>query len=168
LVKTQCRIAKAGDLSMKQQNKVLEIAKSYSGNLIEKWNDFMNVDLRISKSFHIMGVNLQIFADISNLFNYKYMTDYGFIDNNDYLAYMKSLHLPVDIGDPLGYGNIPGEDQPGDYRTSPYTPWDPNASDSQKAEWEKNKSYIDMPNQEYFAFLNPRDIFWGLKLSFDF
>lgn len=135
-----------------------------------QWRDYWNVDLRISKSFHFMGVNLQIFADITNLFDFKYMNPggYGFIDANDYIAYMKSLHLPAEIGDPLGYGNIPGDDRPGDYRKGPYIPWDPNASDSQKAEWEENNSYIDMPNQEYFTFLNPRDIFWGLKLSFDF
>lgn len=135
-----------------------------------QWRDYWNVDLRISKTINFMGVNLQLFADISNLFNYKYMNPagYGFVDANDYNAYMKSLHLPAEIGDPLGYGNIPGNDRPGDYRTGPYIPWDPNASDDQKKEWEKNKSYIDMPNQEYFTFLNPRDVFWGLKLSFDF
>ena len=138
-----------------------------------QWRDYWNVDLRISKTFNVMGVNLQIFADISNLFNYKYMNPnlYGFdpeTNANDYIAYMKSLHLPAEIGDPLGYGNIPGDDRPGDYRTGPYIPWDPNASESQKDEWTKNKSYIDMPNQEYFTFLNRRDVFWGLKLSFDF
>jgi hypothetical protein len=135
-----------------------------------KWRDYWNVNLRISKTLNIMGLNLQLFADVSNLLNYRYMdpSGYGFVDANDFIAYMKSLHLPAEIGDPLGYGNIPGNDQPGDYRTGPYIPWDPNASDSQKAEWEKNKSYIDMPNQEYFTFLNPRDVFWGLKLSFDF
>lgn len=133
-----------------------------------QWQDYWNVDLRISKSFHFLGVNLQLFADISNLFNYKYMTGYGFVDANDYLAYMRSLHLPAEIGDPLGYGNIPGDDRPGDVRTGPYIPWDPNASASQKEEWEKNNSYIDMPNQDFLTFLNPRDIFWGLKLSFDF
>jgi hypothetical protein len=135
-----------------------------------QWKDYWNVDMRISKSFHFMGVNLQIFADITNLFNYKYMNPggYGFVDNNDNIAYMKSLHLPAEIGDPLGYGNIAGDDRPGDYRKGPYIPWDPNASDSQKKEWEDNNSYIDMPNQEYFTFLNPRDVFWGLKLSFDF
>jgi hypothetical protein len=134
-----------------------------------QWSDRWNVDLRISKTFRFMGIDLQIFADISNLFNYKYMTDYGFVDNNDYLAYMKSLHLPSEVFDQrFGYVNIPGEDKPGDYRTGTYIPWDENASDSQKDEWRKNKSYIDMPNQEYFAFLNPRDIYWGLKLSLEF
>lgn len=133
-----------------------------------QWNDFFNVELRISKSFNLLGVNLQIFVDISNLLNTKYMTQYGFVDNSDYLAYMKSLHLPSEVGDPLGYGNIPGNDRPGDYRTGPYIPWDLNASESQKKEWSENKSYIDMPNQEFFSFLNPRDVFWGLKLSFNF
>ena len=134
-----------------------------------QWRDYWGVDLRISKTFDIMGVNLQIFADISNLLNYKYLTTYGFADNNDYLAYMKSLHLPTEIFDEkFGYNNIPGEDRPGDYRTGPYIPWDENASESQKNEWRENKSYIDMPNQDFFNFLNPRDVFWGLKLSVDF
>ncbi|MEO8398930.1 MAG: carboxypeptidase-like regulatory domain-containing protein, partial [Ignavibacteriaceae bacterium] len=132
-----------------------------------QWNDFINVDLRISKTFKFLGVNLQLFADITNLFNYKYLTQYGFVDANDFLAYMKSLHLPSEIGDPLKYGNIPGDDKPGDYRKGLYIPWYPNASDDQKNEWRKNKSYIDMPNQDFFNFLNPRDVFWGMKLSFD-
>jgi hypothetical protein len=134
-----------------------------------QWNDYWNIDLRVSKTFKFMGVNLQVFADINNLFDYKYMTTYGFVDNNDYLAYMKSLHLPAEQFDQrFGYTNIGGSDIPGDYRTGPYIPWDDNASQSQKDEWTKNKSYIDMPNQEFFAFLNPRDIYWGLKLSIDF
>ena len=32
----------------------------------------------------------------------------------------------------------------------------------------KDKAYIDMPNLNYFTFLNPRDIFFGLKLTFEF
>ncbi|MFO7526942.1 MAG: TonB-dependent receptor [Ignavibacteriaceae bacterium] len=133
-----------------------------------QWNDYWNVDLRISKTFNFTGFQLQFFADISNLFNYKYMTQYGFVDANDYLAYMKSLHLPEGVFDEkFGYVNIPGDDKPGDYRTGPYIPWDEEASDSQKEEWKKNKSYIDMPNQEFLTFLNPRDIFWGLKFSID-
>ena len=31
-----------------------------------------------------------------------------------------------------------------------------------------NKQYIDMPNQPYYVFLNPRDIFIGLSISYDF
>lgn len=32
----------------------------------------------------------------------------------------------------------------------------------------KDKAYIDMPNQTSFNFLNPRDVFVGLRMSFDF
>jgi hypothetical protein len=31
----------------------------------------------------------------------------------------------------------------------------------------KDKAYIDMPNQEWFNFLNPRDVYFGVRLSFD-
>ena len=133
-----------------------------------QWNDLWNVNLRVSKTFRFMGVDLQLFADITNLFDYKYMTQYGFVDANDYLAYMKSLHLPDDVFDEkFGYINITGDDRPGDYRKGPYIPWDDNAPESQKEEWRENKSYIDMPNQEFFSFLNPRDIYWGLKFTVD-
>ena len=30
-----------------------------------------------------------------------------------------------------------------------------------------NKAYIDMPNQSFFSFLNPRDIFFGVTIYFD-
>jgi len=30
----------------------------------------------------------------------------------------------------------------------------------------EDKAYIDMPNLSYFTFLDPRNIFWGLKISF--
>ena len=30
-----------------------------------------------------------------------------------------------------------------------------------------DKAYIDMPNQEAFTFLNPRNIFYGIRFSFD-
>ena len=32
----------------------------------------------------------------------------------------------------------------------------------------ENKQYIDMPNQSYFIFLNPRDIYIGINLTYDF
>ena len=30
-----------------------------------------------------------------------------------------------------------------------------------------DKAYIDMPNLETFSFLNPRNIFYGIRISFD-
>jgi hypothetical protein len=31
-----------------------------------------------------------------------------------------------------------------------------------------DKTYIDMPNAQTFWFLNPRNVFFGIRLSFDF
>ena len=90
----------------------------------------------------------------------------GFYNGQDFFDYMQSLHLPYDIaGDEthlkLGYPNHPGNDKPGDYRTVPYKPYDPDNPNP------SDKSYIDMPNQPYLAFLNPRAVFYGVRLSID-
>lgn len=132
-----------------------------------QWKDFYNFDMRISKTFKVGPAAIEFFADISNLFNIKYL-DYraGFVDAKDYDAYMQSLHLPSEFS-AFGYKNIIGDDKPGDVRTGEYIPWDDNASESQKEEWRKNKSYIDMPNLAYTAFLNPRAVYWGLRLMIE-
>ncbi|UCD39034.1 MAG: TonB-dependent receptor [Fidelibacterota bacterium] len=41
------------------------------------------------------------------------------------------------------------------------------ASDSRIDEILDTKAYIDMPNQTYFMYLNPRDIFFGIRFSLD-
>ncbi len=133
-----------------------------------QWRDYYNVNMKFSRNFRIGSADIQLFVDIFNVFNLKYMTNYGFVDSQDYIAYMKSLHLPAKIGDELGYGNIPGNDRPGDYRTVPYEPYDPNDPDKERQQRIlKTKAYIDMPNQQFFTFLDPRDIFWGVRVSFD-
>jgi hypothetical protein len=84
-----------------------------------QWNDYWSIDLRFSKNFKFGPANFQVFCDISNIFNIRYMSRYGFIDGNDNDNYMKSLHLPDGIVDSrFGYVNVPGEDRPGDYRES--------------------------------------------------
>lgn len=99
---------------------------------------------------------MELFADVLNAFNFKSLGyKAGFRDLNDFDDYMRSLHLS-DEYQKFGnnYNFINGDDKPGDIRTGPYIPWDESASESQKEEWRKNKSYIDMPNLEYTAFLN--------------
>jgi hypothetical protein len=147
-----------------------------------QWNDYLDFDMRFSKQFNFGSANIELFMDMNNIFNYKYMSQGGFVDANDYLAYMRSLHLPKSTfdnfpknpdGSPnIGYSNTTdpshyefGNDRPGDYRTGAYHAWDPNADQATKDQWLKNKSYIDMPNQTFFTFLNPRDIFWGLRVT---
>jgi len=128
-----------------------------------QWRNSWNIDLRISKEFKIGKLSVQLLADISNLTNRKQFTTYGFYDYNDYKAYMESLHFPKDIADALGapYNAHYGNDRPGDYREDD-TPYDPNSTDEDK------KAYIDMPNQTSLTFLNPRNVFLGIRLAFDF
>jgi hypothetical protein len=166
-----------------------------------QWRDSWNFDMRFSKGFRFGDMlNLELIVDISNVFNYKYMTQYGFVDGKDYEAYMRSLHLPSGT-EGLQYINIPGEDKPGDFRTGgefvPIVPvtdinnvanpigtavywesttgrymentgngWVP-VSQGRMDEILDNKQYIDMPNQAYLTFLNPRNIYFGLRLSFE-
>jgi hypothetical protein len=148
-----------------------------------QWKDIYNVDLRFGKTFELGKLNLQLFMDVFNIFNFKYMDNVvGFSDSKDYESYMKSLQLPYEsFGDfpnkVAGYANartaegkgiyIYGSDRPGDVRKGPYIPWDDSAPESTKAEWRANKSYIDMPNQDYFTFLNPRNFYFGIRVGWE-
>lgn len=173
-----------------------------------QWKDYYNLNLRFNKSFRLFDfANVDLFVNISNVFNAKRLTSYGFVDGKDKLAYFKSLHLSKNTQgiEQFGYTNIPGNDQPGDYRSygTKFVPivivnnyddlitragnedylyytkdtkehywysaengtWSKNASRTQKVY--DNKAYIDMPNLQYLAFLSNRDVFWGIKLSFN-
>jgi len=169
-----------------------------------QWRDYYNVNLKVSKTLRVGNVDLKFFMDIYNLFNLKYFSDASYIDAHDYNYYMKSLHLPASITDQLGYGNIPGNDHPGDYRKEGtyYQPieWissisamtDPdtipiyydaetekymqysngawiNVTDTDELQKVRDtKAYIDMPNQTFFTFLNPRSIFFGFTINYRF
>ncbi|OYD14120.1 hypothetical protein CH333_08960 [candidate division WOR-3 bacterium JGI_Cruoil_03_44_89] len=165
--------------------------------------DFYNVDLKVSKTFPLGNFDVRFFADVFNLFNTKHFSWVSFYDGYDYDYYMKSLHLPASIAEELGYGNIPGDDRPGNCRDEgvEYQPmeWVPDVSiltepnpeaiyydanterymqwvEDEWVEVDKDrtqevldtKAYIDMPNQTYFTFLNPRSIFFGLTINYHF
>jgi len=168
-----------------------------------QWNDFYNLDLRLSKTINIGRLEVEFFMDMYNALNIRYMGyQAGFVDAQDYYDYMKSLHLPADKVKDFNYGNIPGDDNPGDFRkpgvewqpleyannvftlsnpntrawyfdaqTSNYYQWDGNKwnkiPDSKVKDVLDNKAYIDMPNLHYTTFLNPRNIFFGIKFNFD-
>jgi outer membrane receptor protein involved in Fe transport len=158
--------------------------------------DFFNATLRMDKTVSIGKFRLQLFMDISNLFNTLRLWNTG-----DY-NYMSSLHLPQS----KDYSNMVGDDKVGDYRalgvdfqpmqngvdlTQPGRArliyYDNNASsqtfgkyyeyaNNQWSQVDQNrinkilsdKAYIDMPNASTYWFLDPRKIYFGLKLSFDF
>jgi hypothetical protein len=174
-----------------------------------KWRDYWNLDMRLSKNFKFGRANIQLFADVSNLLNFRYFSgDNGFFGTRDFDNYMKSLHLPdfaPQFKTAIGYVNVPGDDQPGDYRKDG-VPYQPIVGVAQLSDLDlpsnqfarpfyyvvatgeyyqfvngvrqtvdpgklqqvmDDKAYIDMPNQEAFTFLNPRNIFYGIRFSFD-
>jgi len=169
-----------------------------------QWKDYYNLDLRISKTFKFKNFDVKFFADVNNIFNFKHFSGVSFSDVFDYQYYMRSLHLPENITANLGYGNIPGDDQPGDYRPTSvsYQPMEWTSDINSLAEpdprviyydattmryyqndgtagWQEvqgsrlqqildDKAYIDMPNLTYFTFLNPRNVFMGLTLTYHF
>ena len=166
-----------------------------------QWRDQYGMDIRLSKNFQLFDrINLMLFMDINNVLNLKQMTTYGFVTGTDYEQYLKSLHLPESFNE--YYGQIPGDDRPGDYRkagveyqpmvftknlgevgskyakpiyyehsTRSYYKWVNNAwQKADQAEVDRaldDKAYIHMPTQDWWNFLNPRDFYFGMRLTFD-
>ena len=162
------------------------------------FRDYWNINLRFTRNLVIAGKRAQFFVDIFNALNARNLSFNGFVDGNDQLSYLRSLHLPESDDYQT---NIPGNDKIGTYRsydvafqpmqripdretlTAPkegviYWEFDSrqylvfrdgtwSSADSQVVDQViKNKAYIDMPNQSFLTFLDPRDIYWGIRLSF--
>ena len=180
--------------------------------------DFYSLDLRFSKKFETRFGEVQLFIDVTNPLNLKFMYfEHPFITSgenplSDYNDYMASLHLPLSaFGDvefyDYPYMFIPGKDQPGDYPQSDveFVPInivrgdyllppavvmesrEPNElyyvynSATYKQfinnEWQNadpgfvkdvldKKKYINMPDNIQTAFLNPRGLKLGIRISF--
>ena len=89
--------------------------------------DFYRLDLRLSKKIKTRLGAMQLFVDVNNLLQMKFMyfeRPFVTLAGNpfvDYNAYMTSLHLPketfknLDANEAL-YLFIPGHDRPGDFR----------------------------------------------------
>jgi len=113
-----------------------------------QWKDTYNFDARFGKLMRFGKYNLDIYVDVQNLFNIKYIADQGFSSSDDELLYLESLHLPMYEGDDYkAAGYTPGNDKPGDVKS-------------------KDKPYIDMPDRGFLTYLNPRTIFFGLRFNF--
>ena len=139
--------------------------KNVSNNL--QWPDYYMLDMRLSKTFNIVGLNTTLFVDISNLFNFKVSllsegyafkrdaNDEGnFVGWTDAENYFASLHLPMyassdfdQVRNPSKGLYMPGNDKPGDLRSD-------------------DKPYIDDPDYSYFIFGQPRDIWFGIRIDF--
>ncbi|MGH7491886.1 MAG: TonB-dependent receptor [bacterium] len=200
---------------------------SFSGleNNVEM-RDFWSLDLRIMKNISTTFGSAQLYLDVNNILNLKYMyvdpdlpMGGPFEDNSastiDWEQYMKSLHLDPsvfgDFKDEIPYDNIPGKDKAGDYRNNgvAFVPIEivpasgnlpanglPAGADflepgrrvlfyvrdsGQYMEFRngawgqadggfvdqviKDQAYIDNPNELDRAFLNPRSVIFGLRVS---
>ncbi len=136
-----------------------------------QWVDYYGVDMRIAKDFrgfaNLSGLNFQLYLDITNVFNFKFLNMAGFVDSYDYQDYLSSLCFPWETGEHQGNDKI------GDYRPGnvAYDPLQPNPNNDPKITAANNqrkatKSYINMPNDESMAFLNPRHFSLGIRINF--
>lgn len=159
--------------------------------------DYFGATMRFQKTIDLGNFNVQLFMDISNLFNTLRLWNTG---DQDYLM---SLHLPKSAA----YDNIPGDDLVGDYREPGvdfqpieyvagissnisgndgaiyYVETPPDGYSSHYFEYTNgawkvvdnakidkildDKAYIDMPNASTFWFLDPRKIYFGMRVSFN-
>ncbi len=133
-----------------------------------QWVDYYGVDMRLAKDFRgtIPGVNFQLYIDITNVFNFKFLNMAGFVDSYDYQDYLTSLCFPWETGDQNGNDKI-GDYRPGNVAYDPLQP-NPNndpvitAANNKRKE---TKAYINMPNDDSMAFLNPRHISFGIRVN---
>jgi len=161
-----------------------------------QWKDTWNFDTRLTKNFTFKRFSILAYLQFTNLFNFKYLSYAGFVNNRDYLDYMESLHLDWEKE------SQHGQDRIGEYRkngvdfvpmqdtydvtvlTSPDTrvlyydltarkymqyvggQWVERSKSWVQKEILDKKAYIDMPNNTSFTFLYPREIQFGLKINF--
>jgi outer membrane receptor protein involved in Fe transport len=124
-----------------------------TGKLIQnvQWRDDWNIDARFAKRMQFGKYQVQLLADLNNILDRDQISSNGFRPGgDDELRYMLSLHLPMYEGaDYKASGYTPGKDRPGDIG-GPGT----------------DKPYIDMPDRISFTYLNPRSVFFGIKVDF--
>ncbi|MFQ6613774.1 MAG: TonB-dependent receptor plug domain-containing protein, partial [Fidelibacterota bacterium] len=130
-----------------------------------QWVDRSTVDLKISKTLHINTSRIELFLDVANVFNAKYLSYAGFVNTYDYIDYIESLHFDWEEG------SEHGSDRVGDYRKpgvayQPFNPVDPDHLTPEEKKILDDKAYINMPNLKSLTFLDPRDITFGITVSF--
>jgi outer membrane receptor protein involved in Fe transport len=155
--------------------------------------DYFDATLRIDKSFKIGDFSFNLFMDIGNVFNTLRLWNTG---DQNYLAslhFPKDIaydNIPGEdkVGDyrtpgvefqPMEYQNVIDPTKPGKARAIYYegttgkyyeytnSKWSP-VEQSRIDKVMDDKAYIDMPNASTYWFLNPRNIFFGLRVSFNF
>ncbi len=118
----------------------------------KRWGSDWKIDLRFTKRlFSWKGLEPVFFVDIYNLFNNKYLPYWS---DDDYASRpWNAFKWFQNEQNEYMYSLKPG-DTPGDIP-------DDNLL-------EKGKDYIDVPDFTPYLYMNPRDIFYGIKLNFIF
>lgn len=155
--------------------------------------DYLNTSLRLDKSFDVGKFKIDLFMDVDNVLNTLRLWNTG---DQDYLRSLhlpkSEAYDNIPGNDKVGDYRKPGVAfQPMEYQAviDPAKPGKSNVvyyegttskyyeySNNQWAEVDKDrinkilndKAYIDMPNQSTFWFLNPRDIYFGMRITFNF
>jgi outer membrane receptor protein involved in Fe transport len=102
------------------------------------WIDYWNTDLLVEKRVPVAGGRIGFFMQVKNLFNFK-----GSPSPLYWTRYVDSLHFPWETGSQRG------NDKLGEYPTA-----------------KNKKDYIDLGWNTWSQFINPRDIYFGLRIQF--
>ncbi|MFC1543237.1 hypothetical protein ACFL4K_01705, partial [Candidatus Neomarinimicrobiota bacterium] len=111
--------------------------------------DRWEFDLRAEKRLSFGGgFSANLFVDVENVFDIKYLDTDGFRDGADQDDYWYSLKLPLyKLQEYQDAGLEAGDDKFGDIKS-------------------EDKPYIDMPNRDHLTFQNPRAIVIGMTFNF--
>jgi len=153
--------------------------------------DYYNLYLRLEKNIDIAMFKVQLFMDVNNLLNthrlwgtndQAYMTslhlprstDYSNIPGDDKVGNYREpgvAYQPMENGVDFTQQGLPGviyyQGSTGNYYEYVNTQWG-QVDSGRLQKILDDKAYIDMPNPSTYWFLDPRQIYFGLRLSFNF
>jgi hypothetical protein len=113
-----------------------------------QWKPWRNLQAKLQKKLSFTGMSLSLFAEVNNLFDWKYLDPLGFISKDDRDKYEQSLKLPM-YGEEE-YASLEretGDDQFGDYNS-------------------EDNLHINDPELTHLAFHHPRYFVFGLSVDF--
>lgn len=115
-----------------------------------QWQPWKALDARLNKRITYAGINMNLFAEVQNLLDWKYLDPNGFGGTgDDKEEYLNSLKLEI-YDDPLFEDNPEyeaGNDKVGELQS-------------------EDKPYINDPNITFLAFHHPRTFVVGIRLDF--